>query len=146
MTNNTIKFKVPAIPPSYNKSFQINFNYHTTFLSKEAKGFKDKVKMFMPVWQPPVDSMFEMNIKIQNCWFFLNGNLQKKDVQNLDKLICDACFEKIGIDDNQIQKLSIEKVRNKESFTEIEIKVVGTVQQFKDTLIEEHKTNGGDVK
>ena len=132
--NNILQFKIPCIPPSYNRSFQINFNYHTTFLSKEAKGFKDKVKMFMPLFQPPMDSMFEMNIKIHNCWFYLNGNLQKKDVQNLDKLICDACFEKIGIDDNQIQRLSIEKVRSTESFSEVEIKVIGTVEQFKESI------------
>jgi hypothetical protein len=43
-----IEFTIPAIPPSYSASLKINFRLKQTYLSQDARRFKDKVKVYMP--------------------------------------------------------------------------------------------------
>lgn len=130
----TYKITIPAIPPSYNKHLKIVFNLRYIELTREAKDFKNTVKRYMTPWEVSTNSMFDIDISIHNSWFFKNNKLQKKDVQNLDKLLCDAIFEKLGIGDEQIRDLHTHKVRDKKTFTQVTIKVVSTIDEFRDTI------------
>ena len=110
-------FVVPAISPSYNRCFKINHGLKQTYLSTEARMFKDKVKLMMPSIKLPEnvgDLKFSMLVEVYNNWYYKNGNMKKQDVQNMEKLIIDAVFEGIGIDDSHLWEVKLVKRQNKD--------------------------------
>ncbi len=110
-----LEFKIPSIPPSYNKMFKINFNQKYTYLSQEARDFKNMTKRFMYPWYPPDDCKFSIYIEIHQDWYYHNKKLKKQDIQNLDKLIIDAIFEQIKVDDSALFETTIKKIQAKDS-------------------------------
>ena len=95
-------FSVPGVPPSYNMSFKINFRLRQIYLTQEARKFKDRVAIHLPYFTVPDTAQVIINIKYHDNWYCKNGNLKKKDIQNMDKLIIDAIFKRLGIDDSQV--------------------------------------------
>ena len=97
-----IYFTIKGLPPSYNKHCKINYNLRQVYLTDEARLFKQRVKMSMPSIKVDKDVLF--NVRITYCanWYYKNGRLRRIDIQNMDKLLIDAMFEKIGIDDSHL--------------------------------------------
>ena len=115
----TLLLKLPnLIPPSYNKCLQIIYSLKYIELSREAKHFKYQVKQFMPIWvrepsELPLDRCyFKVSIGICQDWFCKKGTLKKQDISNLDKLIIDAVFEKLGVDDSRVIHMGIYKIQS----------------------------------
>ena len=119
-----LTFKIPAIPPSYSKSLKINYSFRHTYLSKEARDFVNLVKRYIPHCTYTIDTLFSIDIEIHDNWYTKQGKVKRKDVQNLDRLLIDAIFNKIGIDDSHIFVERISKVHNpKESFTKVRLSI-----------------------
>jgi len=125
MTNFT--FVIPAISPSYNSMFKIIFSRRETYLKREAVQFKELVKDFMRTKEFPgfkdrvlvengKNYPVKLSIRIlaQTQWFFKNGKIKKQDIQNMDKLICDAVCEMLEIDDSHMWKVTSEKVQSED--------------------------------
>lgn len=118
--NVVTKFTIPAVPPSYNQNFQINYHMRQVYLSKEAREFKKLVYLYTPAI--PAGIKYTLLISIYDDWYFKNGNMRKKDVQNLDKLLIDEVFRKIGQDDFMVWTSCISKVQSKkEQKTEVTV-------------------------
>ena len=119
---NTVKFSVPGVPPSYNQSFKIAFKLKQVYLSPDAKRFKDKVMIHIPYFEIPDEAKITIIIKYHDNWYYKNGKLKRKDVQNMDKLIIDAIFKRLGVDDSHVWCNVNVKVQNMEEIkTEITI-------------------------
>lgn len=120
-----MKFKINSIPPSYNAMFKINYNFKEVYLSDTARAFKQLVKLSMPAIEFKDDSLFKIDIVYCYNWFYKNFNPRKLDIQNMDKLLLDAVFEKLGLDDSRVFVFNQKKVQSpSEVYTEVEITVL----------------------
>lgn len=120
-----LEIKIPSIPPSYNKEFKINYSLRQTYLSQEVRDFKNLVKRFMYPWYPPDNCHFSIYIEIHQDWFYKNHKLKKQDVQNMDKLLVDAIFERIGCDDSRVWELTIKKKQSSDrTYTWVRLEIM----------------------
>lgn len=97
-----LEFTVPAVPPSYNESFKINFRAKQIYLSQEAKEFKKLLMLHVPMidekdFKP--NSTLSIDLIFYDNWYYKNGNMRKKDVQNMDKIVIDSLFKLLPVDD-----------------------------------------------
>jgi len=92
-------FKLPALPPSVNQMYKINYRTKQMYLDKSVTDFKNKVYPLIPALKPPVE---RLRIEVEYYGRFLNknGTIKRKDGQNLDKCLYDIIFEKFGLDDS----------------------------------------------
>lgn len=118
-------FKIPLLPPSINTIYKINYVTRSTYKSKEAREFENYCKLFTPAIRDITETQkVKTYIELHGSWYFKNGAFRKKDIQNLDKVLIDSIFEKLGIDDSQIWDHHLIKVEDKEEFTLITLEVV----------------------
>ena len=125
----TLLLKLPnLVPPSYNRCLQIIYSLKYIELSREAKHFKYQVKQYMGLWKRDLDELpldkcyFKVSIGIAQNWICKNGNLKKEDVQNMPKLLIDAVFEKLQVDDSRIIFMDTYKLQSDtDVYTTIEI-------------------------
>lgn len=133
MITQLTEFTVPGnIPPSYSASFKINYGLRQTYLSQEARSFKDKVKVHMPSHKlklQPTDRLI-MHNKYHADWYFKNGKIKKKDVQNLDRLLVDAVFKGLGIDDSNLFCVINEKVQAEKEKTIVKLYLANEVEEY----------------
>lgn len=124
---NSITFVVAQIPPSYAQSLKVNFRNREMYLSQEARDFKTKVKLNVPKWKLDKDKnyIFSMHNKYNYNWYCKNGNVVKRDVQNMNRLLIDAVFDRLGRDDSTIFVVTDEKVQSEKEFTEVTLSVMG---------------------
>lgn len=121
----SLSFRVEGLPPSYNKHFNINYNFRNVYLSPEARSFKTRLKFTMPYYDFK-DRLLRIKIGYYYNWFFKNGNLRKFDTQNCDKILIDAIAEGLGIDDSYFKKrFSTDFYSPKDIFTFVEISILG---------------------
>lgn len=115
-------FKFRGIPPSYNRHFKINYNFHQIYLTSEARAFKKHIKCnTTPSIFNERDQLY-LTVWYYHDWYYKNGKLRKLDLQNLDKLLYDAIFEQLGLDDAQIWGREEFKVQSTRSYTVVVIK------------------------
>ncbi|MFA5133060.1 MAG: RusA family crossover junction endodeoxyribonuclease [Candidatus Paceibacterota bacterium] len=120
----SITFQFEGLPPSYNKSFKINYNFREVYLTEECRTFKTKVKFLCP--HVEIDELDKMRITIMynNDWHYKNGKIRRKDIQNLDKLLIDALAERLNCDDSQFFEVHLFKIQSDKTFTVINIEVM----------------------
>jgi Holliday junction resolvase RusA-like endonuclease len=125
---NSLIFKIDGLPPSYNKSCKINYNFKEVSLSNEARYFKVRVKMAMQPLEISDNCYISLLIGYHSNWYFKNGSLRKIDIQNMDKLLHDAICEKLGLDDSRIWSYSSFKYQDtiNKPFTEVRIEFIPT--------------------
>ena len=82
----------------------------------------------MPIWVREPSELaldkcyFKISIGICQDFYCKNGNLKKQDIQNLDKLIIDAVFEKLGCDDSRVIEMLIYKIQSTtDVYTSVEV-------------------------
>ena len=111
-----IEFTIPSLPPSYTANLRINYGTKQTYLSQKARRFKDMVKITMPSHKLKLKDTDKLIIHNQYHydWYFKNGSIRKKDVQNLDRLLIDSVFSGLGIDDRNLFCVINEKIQDKE--------------------------------
>ena len=127
------EFKVPGIPPSYTHSFKINYNLKQTYLSATAREFKKKVVLFMPIIHLDITPQIKlaMHNRYHSDWFYKNKNIRKKDVQNMNRLLIDAVFSKLGLDDKHLFCVTDEKIQAPENdYTVVRLWVVTNKEQY----------------
>lgn len=120
----SITVKIEGLPPSYNEHFKINYSFKEVYLSQEARDYKKRVKVSMPVMEVTEEDKLRITIMYNHNWHYQNGKIRKKDVQNLDKLLIDAICEKLGCDDSQAFEIHLYKIQSNNSFTVINIETI----------------------
>lgn len=127
------KFILPALPPSLNSIYKINYISKQVYLDKSVKEFKSIVYPLIPQIKIPEGQALEL--KIRYYGMFLNksdGKIKRKDGQNLDKVLYDIIFEKWGLDDSITFKGSWEKIHYPEKdLTEIEVYTTSIKKGYK---------------
>ena len=116
-----IFFRVEGIPPSYNRLFKINYNFRGVYLSSEARSFKTRVKLSMPPASFTTANTYKITIEYHANFKYKNGKNRRLDLQNMDKLLIDAVFEKLGVDDSYLWESQQRKVQDKDKFTIVKI-------------------------
>lgn len=120
-----ISFRIEGIPPSYNKHLNINYNFREVYLSREAKQFKNLIKMSIPPATISTLNVYSMEVEYHSNFKYKNGKNKKIDLQNMDKLLIDAIFEKLGVDDSYLWQLNHKKIQNDtENYTKVIINTI----------------------
>jgi len=124
-----IEFKIPALPPSLNQVYKINYVRRQCYMDDSARKFKATAKMFTPVLKYVEGTKLLVSVKYLGNWHNLDGSIKRKDGQNLDKCLYDAIFEKMGVDDKVVFKGQWEKVQSKEECTVVTIELLECVER-----------------
>ena len=117
-------FKVPFLPPSENKMYWTDRN-RKRHLTEAAKDFKTKVKLFMPKFDIPEQTLISIKVELYGSWFTKKGRIRIRDGQNMMKALYDAIAEKAGIDDSCLWNWSGKKIDTEGEHMMIEIKLLG---------------------
>lgn len=123
---NKLTYTVPGLPPSYNQSFKIAFKLGSVYLSVDAKKYKQQVIIHTPHWDVAYnkDLKLRIDLEFRANWYYKNGKMKKKDIQNMDKLVIDAVFTKLGIDDSHVWYNSNSKVQSDKHETQISLEII----------------------
>lgn len=104
--------RIPCLPPSSNNAFVTVGNRRV--LSKEARAFKDLVQWTvktgprpLPKFSGPVSVTLTFH---SNRWLTKAGKPRRIDLGNMEKLLVDATFEMLHMDDSNIWKLTLRKL------------------------------------
>lgn len=81
----------------------------------------------MPALKFPKDSKFSISMQFHSNWKYKNGNNKRADIQNLIKILIDAIFEKLGVDDSYVYHLEALKIQSKAHFTLVTLKDIADV-------------------
>ena len=118
-----MQFKIPAIPPSVNQMYKINYKTKSVYLDESVREFKKVAFLYTPNLSFTLNS--KLKVEVEYHGQFLNkcdGETKRRDGQNLDKCLYDVIFEKLGIDDKHAWEGTWKKVHNpNEEFTLINI-------------------------
>ncbi len=103
---------IPGLPPSTNNAFVSVGNRRV--LSQDAKAFKELVQWTVKVGPKPLPKFagpVEVSLTFYSQrWLTKAGKPRKADVSNLEKLLVDATFEMLHLDDSNIWKLTLRKL------------------------------------
>jgi hypothetical protein len=117
------QFRIPAIPPSVNNMYKLNFRTKSVYLDDSVCKFKSVAIPHIPPLRFKEGS--RLNVEVEYHGQFLNkgdGETKRRDGQNLDKCLYDVIFEKLGIDDKFAWQGSWKKIHNPdEEFTLVTI-------------------------
>ena len=116
-----LTFKVPMLPQSINSLYKINYAHRVMYMSDEGRMFKETVKKYMPPSSFPPDIKYSIKMFFHGNWKYKNGKNKRADIQNLIKLLIDAVFEKLGVDDSYVYYLSAGKTQDTKTFTRVVI-------------------------
>ena len=119
------KFRIPALPPSVNRMYKINYRTKQCYLDKSVQEFKHKAIHNIPHFMVSKNARLELLVEYHGK--FINkgdGKPKRRDGQNLDKCLYDIIFEKLGLDDSIVWKGSWSKHHNEEEFTLVTIKEI----------------------
>lgn len=119
-----LSFRIEGLPPSYNKHFNINYNFKECYLSPEAHAFKNRVKINMP-YSDLKEVPLCIRISYTYNWFTKNRKLRKFDSSNCDKLLLDALAEGLGIDDSWFKERHMTDIHSEDNeFTLVNIEPI----------------------
>lgn len=110
---NSVTFELPDLPKSVNCIYEFN-HVNSGLPVRRLKGefalWKSKLKVYVPRADWAKGKFLRVELDFQSPhWYYGNGKLKRKDIENLEKLTIDTIFEKWGADDSYI----IEKVSKK---------------------------------
>lgn len=116
-------FKIPHLPPSLNQTYKINYRTKQMYLDKSAVDFKRNAILFIPKIEVDEEGVLEVLVEYHGKFLNKDGTTKRRDGQNLDKVLYDVIFERLGLDDSIVWKGSwIKKHNEKEEFTVVTIK------------------------
>ncbi|MFC1808859.1 RusA family crossover junction endodeoxyribonuclease [Candidatus Omnitrophota bacterium] len=131
-----ITFKIPALPPSMNQMYKINYHTRQCYLDEKAREFKRTASMYTPFISVSDQEKILVDVEYHGNWFTKAGKIRRKDGQNLDKALYDCICNSLGIDDSQAFEGSWKKIQGEEEFTIVHIMVKGSIQWMVSQLIE----------
>ncbi len=110
---NKVSFVLPSLPGSMNELYEFNDRYSglpRKRLKAEWALWKTRAKAYVPPCPWAIGKFLRIELDLQSPnWYYKNGKLRRKDIENFEKLTIDTIFEKIGHDDSYI----LEKVSRK---------------------------------
>ena len=117
-----MQFKIPALPPSDNVLYGINYRKRCKYMTREGREFAMLVKKSTPPFSFKEQQPLIVSVEFHGAWYNKgNKKIKKKDVQNLGKCLFDAIFEKGGVDDSHAWECSFLKVQDEEVYTLVNI-------------------------
>jgi Holliday junction resolvase RusA-like endonuclease len=109
-----------TMPPSVNHAY-FTGSHGRRVLSTEGKKYKAQVREMFCHLTPGSTIWFTLRITLGMALYFKNGKVRTFDASNRIKLLEDAVFDAIGIDDSRVRRLEVEKTESDYEFAEVEI-------------------------
>lgn len=116
------EFIIPKFPPSVNKLYTVQrYNHKRRILTKEGRDYKDFVDRIITdefdlamkfVRGIKKTEIVKITYVFCSNWLNKNGTLKKKDVVNFEKILTDAIFKPLKIDDSIIWSITMTKAHS----------------------------------
>lgn len=91
------------------------------YLDKSAVDFKRNSMLYIPHIE--ITGKVEIDVEYHGQFMNKNGTVKRRDGQNLDKVLYDTIFGKLGVDDSVVWKGSWVKIHNElDEYTIVTIK------------------------
>lgn len=122
-----MQITIPGLPPTTNHAFIQRGRFRV--LAPDARKFKEMVEgLVTSLALEPPEGKLMVAIRLHSPrWLLKDGvGIRKMDVANREKLVLDAIFKTLGVDDSNIWLLSLEKVVADEEVTEVTILPIGS--------------------
>lgn len=101
-----LSFVLPSFPSSFNVLYVIDHRRRKVQLSDAALLWSTKTKPYIKTCNWPTEWLLKLTLEYESPdWIAKNGNLRRRDVQNLDKLTIDTLFSKWGWDDSRLVEI-----------------------------------------
>lgn len=106
-----LRFVLPAFPVSVNRIYVINHVQRKVSLSDDALLWRTRTIPFVKPCRWPDEWLLKLTLDFETPdWYAKNGNLRRRDMQNLEKLLIDTLFAKWGWDDSRLaEKVSCKR-------------------------------------
>lgn len=117
-----MQITIPGPVPTTNHAFIQRGRFRV--LAPEARKFKEMVEGIVVGLnlEAPTEDKLMVSLRFHSArWHNKDKSIKKRDLGNLEKLILDAIFKTLGVDDSHIFLLSLEKVVDVEDYTEVTI-------------------------
>lgn len=118
-----LEFRIPALPPSINQVYKVAYHQRRVYKSKEATDFEYLCQLTAPKTFP-LAKKIKCEIEFHGIWHYKNGNIRRKDIQNLDKVLVDSLFKKMQIDDSCIFEHHLYKIEDEEEYTLVRLETI----------------------
>ena len=125
--------------PSLNQMYTYLKKVNRRVLSAEAKAWKNKVKSnvvnTLGLYTFDKSTLFSLYIELHRDFLTKAGSPRKIDIDNTIKIIQDAIFEGIGLDDSHVVCLMALKVNDVNKFIRLRIETITDYREcFKEDL------------
>lgn len=105
---NRISFTLDQLPPSTNNIYT-NGNHGRRVMHAEARAYKELVCSIATLAMRTVDVPPRSHWQMQIDYVMLPSSYNRRDVNNMDKLIVDGVALALGVDDRYLQQLALSK-------------------------------------
>lgn len=119
-----MNFTIPGKTLSANDLYR-----HTrtgVYLSPEAKDYKKNAAYFVKEAYPPKQyrgGPLRLVLEVVDDWFTKDGKVRRIDADNLIKLVQDAIFQNLDIDDSMVFDARVKKIQNKKVLPHVVVKI-----------------------
>lgn len=134
-----LTFTYNSIPPSLNQSLQVSgFRMIHTPKAREYRKettkdtlsqIKQNISLYNNILTLNETNKLRLTINIMTKWHNKDHTIKHKDIQNLEKLVCDSVFEALNIinnklNDKQIFTIIMNKIESDTEQTTVTIEVI----------------------
>jgi Holliday junction resolvase RusA-like endonuclease len=116
-----ITFKIPALPPSINQMYKLNFKTKQVYLDESVREFKNKAIFYIPNFKINPQEKVILVVEYHGKFYNKDGTIKRRDGQNLDKCLYDIIFDKLSADDSCVWAGVFSKIHAEEEFTMVTI-------------------------
>ena len=120
-----VSFKIPGCPPSLNATYKVNYRTKCVYLDESVRNYKNQAILFIPPFKIEPQEKVILTLEYHGKFYNNDGTIKRRDVQNLDKCLCDVIFSKLGADDSCVWMISACKVEDLEEFVQVTIIKIG---------------------
>jgi len=120
-----MNFIIPGRPLSGNTLYKVARGGHI-YLTPEAKRYKDEAKPFvLDAYTPKTyrGGVLTLRLDVVDDWYYKNGEVRRIDADNLIKLVQDAVFQHLDLDDSLVFEASVRKVQDKGVLPHVRVRV-----------------------
>lgn len=125
--SKSIRFTLPSLPISANRSHVIDFRRRRVILSDDARKWKSDMMLLMPRFSISEGSFLHVDFVAHYRFYHRNGKLRRVDTSNLQELLHNTIAARIGIDDCYIKSASFTSVDNQDEKIEVTISEICAV-------------------
>lgn len=130
---NTIKFKLPGLPPSKNNLRKLDLSGRRRFQSgkpqyivqsDEYRQWSNRIWPVIPVFAIADGNFLHLEMVFHYPWFYANGKLRIFDSANMQEALQDVICKRIGVNDARIKSWAGGSVNDDDEYVYVQLREI----------------------